>query len=427
MEVDYMTDKDFEAIYAITFEAPKRIGVMIASTPTGRRGMFYKVCTEMKLNQSVRMNKNNFYDSTSYDRNEAEGWKEFYYPTMVNPEWDVKMEKELKQQFSEVAYDHEILANFGTEMVGVFNKDYIDEAASNGYVLHNARQHAGPITIGIDWDKFGAATQIVVTQWNPYDIRRPRPEMGQTEPGMGRFQVINRIEIPKGEFTYDIAVKKVIELDEIYSPIAIYPDRGAGEYQIELLRKALGDKVKGIHLGGSHMVRDPYSREFDKKPIKPFMVNQAVLMLERGQLRIPHKGIDEVISRQMTNYQVERISPKTGEPTYSSGDEHALDAMNLSLLAFIIERPELAATVEQTPAATAMGSAGLRFVDPLSAINVSNGSSFGGFGESKRPEWDEPTPRPPRKRAIGSKKSEASFSWGTRGSKSTRMPSRGSW
>ena len=147
-----MTDKDFEAIYAITFEAPKRIGVMVASTPTGKRGMFYKLCTQMQLNMNVKMNKRNFYDIRTYDRNEAEGWKEFYYPTMVNPEWDEKMERELRQQFSDVAYEHEVLAEFGTEMVGVFNKDYIDEAAGNGYAFHDKRMHAAPITIGIDWD-----------------------------------------------------------------------------------------------------------------------------------------------------------------------------------------------------------------------------------------------------------------------------------
>jgi len=422
-EVDYMTDKDFEAIYAITFEAPKRIGVMVASTPTGKRGMFYKLCTQMRLNLDVKMNKDKFYDMRTYSRDEAEGWQEFYYPTMVNPEWDEKMERELRMQFSDVAYEHEVLAEFGTEMIGVFNKDYIDEAASNGYVLHKERQHGGPITIGIDWDKFGAATQIVVTQWNPYDLRRPRPEIGQAEPGMGRFQVINRIEIPKGDFTYDNAVKRIIELDKTYDPIAIYPDRGAGEYQIEMLRKALGDKVKGIHLGSSHMVRDPHSREFDKKPIKPFMVNQATLMLERGQLRIPHRDIDEMIARQMTNYQVTRVSPKTGEPTYSSDDEHALDAMMLSLLAFVIEMPDLAKTVEQTPAARTMGSANLKFVDPLQVIHQSKSS----FGTSSESEWDEPSPRPPRKRSIGGT-TDRTFTWGARGTTSTRsVVRRGSW
>ena len=422
MEVDYLGDKDFEAIFAITLEAPDRIGVMVASTPTGRRGMFYKICHD-NMNQDVKLLKDsNHFDIRTYDRSTAEGWQEFYFPTMVNPEWSPKMEKQLKNLYTEVAYEHEVMAEFGTEMVGVFNKDYIDEAASNGYALLKQRVQPSPITIGIDWDKFGAATQIVVTQWNPYDARRLRPELGEVTPGMGRFQVINRIEIPKGDFTYDNAVKKIIELDGIYNPIAIYPDRGAGEYQIEMLRKALGDKVKGIHLGGSHMVRDPYSREFDKKPIKPFMVNQAVLMLERGQLRIPNRDIDETIARQMTNYQVERVSPKTGEPTYSNTDEHALDAMMLSLLAFIIEKPDIAQTVEQVPAATTMGTARLKFVDPLQVIQ----SSSKGFGREVDTEWDEPSPRPPRKRSVGGR-NDKSFTWGTRGSTNQRMPNRGSW
>ena len=107
-EVDYMSDKDFEAIYAITFEAPQRIGTMIASTPTGRRGMFYKVCTQMRMNQDVKISEDNKYDMNTYDRATAEGWQEFYYPTMVNPEWSEMMERELRQQFSEVAYEHEV-------------------------------------------------------------------------------------------------------------------------------------------------------------------------------------------------------------------------------------------------------------------------------------------------------------------------------
>lgn len=420
-EVDYMTDKDFEAIYAITFEAPKRIGVMVASTPTGRRGMFHKLCTQMQLNMDVKRNENNFYDMRTYDRHEAEGWQEFYYPTMVNPEWDEKMERELRMQFSEVAYEHEVLAEFGTEMVGVFNKDYIDEAASNGYALHKERQHGGPIAIGIDWDKFGNATQIVVTQWNPYDMRRPRPEIGETSPQMGRFTVINRIEIPKGEFTYDIAVKKIIELDKIYNPFAIYPDRGAGEYQIEMLRKELGDKVKGVHFGGSHMVRDPYSREFDKKPIKPFMVNQTNLILERGQLRIPNRDTDETIARQMTNYQVERISPKTGEPTYSNDDEHALDGLMLCILAFIIEKPEIAQTVMKSDPATNVGSTRLNFVDPLAHIH----NNQDGGRSSLSSAWDEPKAPVVKRRQSRSQ----ALSWGARGSmrESRKMPSRGSW
>ena len=427
-EVDYLGDKDFEAIYAITLEAPKRIGVMVASTPTGRRGKFYQICTQQKINQTVKkMGDSTFFDMRTYDRNTAEGWQEFYYPTMVNPEWSPSMEKELRGLYTEVAYEHEVMAEFGTEMVGVFNKDYIDEASSNGYALLSQPRTDAPIAIGVDWDKFGAATQIVVTQWNPLLERRPRPEVDG--PGVvkyGRFQVINRIEIPKSEFTYDNAVRKLIELDSVYRPFAIYVDRGSGEYQVEMLRKALGDKVRGIHLGGSYEVRDPYSREFDKKPIKPFIVNQTTLILERGQLQIPSKAVDEVIQRQMTNYTVERVSPKTGEPTYSNEDEHALDGMMLGILAFLDHHPDIVKTIEDVQPAKTFGVANVKFVDPLGRI-------YKGHGNTEREtqeyldRWDEPSAPPPRRTTIGGKRS-SSFGWGSRGSGGKgAVPKRSRW
>ena len=427
-EVDYLGDKDFEAIYAITLEAPDRIGVMVASTPTGRRGKFWQICTQEKLNQEVKLLKNkNFFDIRTYDRTTAEGWQEFYFPTMVNPGWSPKMERELRNLYTDVAYEHEVLAEFGTEMVGVFNKDYVDEASSNGYSLLSRPRDDSPIAIGVDWDKYGAATQIVVTQWNPNVLRRPRPEVDG--PGVvktGRFQVINRIEIPASEYTYDHAVNKIIELDAIFQPFAIYADRGAGEYQIEMLRKKLGDKVKGIHLGGSYLVRDPYSREFDKKPIKPFMVNQTTLILERGQLMIPDPSVDEVLKRQMTNYTVERISPKTGEPTYSREDEHALDGLMLSILAFLDHKPDIVQTIEDVKAARAVGFSNLKFVDPLSKIHKGHSNTAKDVSEYVS-KWDEPTAPPPRKTDIGRKRATG-FSWGARGSSGKgKMPKRSRW
>lgn len=414
-EVDYLGDKDFEAIFAITFENMQNIGVMVASTPTGRRGKFYQICHE-KLDQKVLPHPTleNHFDINTYDRTTAKGWQEFYYPTMVNPTWDESMEKELRSIYSEVAYEHEIMAEFGTEMVGVFNKDYIDEASSNGYALLSQPRIDSPIAIGVDWDKYGAATQIVVTQWNPLLERRARPEIdGEGVIRYGRFQVLNRIEIPKSEFTYDNAVRKLIELDGIYKPFAIYADRGSGEYQVEMLRKVLGDKVRGIHLGASYEVRDPYSREFDKKPIKPFIVNQTTLLLERGQLMIPNKDVDDVIHRQMTNYTVERVSPKTAEPTYSKDDEHALDGMMLGIFAFIDQMPDIIKTVEDIQPAKTFGAVNVKFVDPLGRIYKGHSNTQQDV-EAYQDKWDEPTPPPPRKTSVGGKRSTG-FSWGSRG------------
>lgn len=238
---------------------------------------------------------------------------------------------------------------------------------------------------------------------------------------------MNRIEIPKSEFTYDNAVKKIVELDTIYNPFAIYVDRGSGEYQAERLRLMLGEKVKGVHLGSSYEVRDPVSREFDKKAIKPFIVNQTTLLLERGMLRIPHQDIDETLRRQMTNYQVERVSPKTGEPTYSDDDEHALDGLMLGVLAFIQEKPDVLKTIEDVKAARNFGTADVKFVDPLSSMYKGHSNTSQEVKDYIE-RWDEPHAPPPRKVKPGSRKRSTGFSWGGRGSSSKgKIPKRSNW
>jgi hypothetical protein len=128
-ELDYMTDADFDTIFAIALEAPKRIGVWCSSTPTGRRATFYRLCTDKRA-----------------------GWTEFYYPSMVNPEWDETMEKELRAMFStEVAWQHEVLAEFGEETIGVFKKEFIDRAkADYRYIKSSTNKNIR--VAGVDWD-----------------------------------------------------------------------------------------------------------------------------------------------------------------------------------------------------------------------------------------------------------------------------------
>jgi len=40
--------------------------------------------------------------------------------------------------------------------------------------------------------------------------------------------VMQRIEIPKGEYTLDNAVNSIIEMNDIYNPSWIFCDRGYG-------------------------------------------------------------------------------------------------------------------------------------------------------------------------------------------------------
>lgn len=192
------------------------------------------------------------------------------------------------------------------------------------------------------------------------------------------------------------------------------------EYQIEILRKALGDKVKGVFYGSTTEVRDPISRVFEKKSLKPFLVNQTTLMLERGQLRIPHKDISEVIHRQMTNYQVVRVSEKSQEPVYTSEDEHALDAMIFALYAFIEEYPDLVNTIYRIETARQMGVQKPIHYDPLNAI-IQNRLD----GNREIEAWDEPGGPPLRKVRVGyagKKSSHNELGWGRRGQSLGRKP-----
>ena len=68
--------------------------------------------------------------------------------------------------------------------------------------------------MAVDWDKSQAPTSILVldydAEWN-------------------KFRVINRTMIEPSDFHYDLAVKKIINLNAIYNPTHIYIDRGAGK------------------------------------------------------------------------------------------------------------------------------------------------------------------------------------------------------
>lgn len=103
-ESDYMNDADFDSILALQGERPG-ITVFLSSTPTGARKRFWKCCTDPKMH-----------------------FKEFHYPSMCNPNWGPEMEEEFRHNLSEAGYTHEILAEFGEQETGVFDKEKLDEA-----------------------------------------------------------------------------------------------------------------------------------------------------------------------------------------------------------------------------------------------------------------------------------------------------------
>ena len=339
-EVDFMSEYCFEVVAAVAIERAE-IGITVSSTPLGKRSKFYQMCT-----------------------NPAMGYSQHYHPSTHNPNWNDQMEAELRAQLTAEGYVHEVLAEFGTQEAGVFDKDKLDAAQKvidyaymeldffqkkklqeegkpeplmyDGYTITNKAPRNIFRTMGVDWDKYGAASSILILD---YDV------------ALNKFKVFKRVEVPRSEYTYDNAVNKIVELNEIYNPSYIYVDRGSGEYQLERLHiigeenpaSGLKAKVKGWSFSNKLDIMDPITKEMDRKPLKPFMVNQLTLAFERDRMIL--SPYDDVLKKQLTDYEVEKIT-EAGIPKYTSENEHFVDALGLAYLAMVLEFKDLTGTIE---------------------------------------------------------------------------------
>lgn len=314
-EADYLSAVDMETILALRIEHPD-ITFWASSTPTGKRGFFYQWCTD-----------------------KSRGWREFHYTApQANPNWNAEIEEFTKREYPGEAYKREILAEFGTEDAGVFNKELIDYACSRGdgfycyQPFHNPfygyaqgpNWHVGPRAIGVDWDKYGAPTNMVVVE--------------MMEDGV--LHVINRTQVPQSEFTLTNAVNILIKLNEIWKPNWIYIDRGFGEMQAEILKlygkshkETMLDKiVKPISFSSKIAITDPSDGTVEHKDIKPFMINMLQRTIEDKKLVLNSR--DDVMKMQLINYAVERYGAN-GRPIYTNKDDHCVDALALANFAIV--------------------------------------------------------------------------------------------
>lgn len=368
-EMDYMTEEDYDTVAAICAERSS-IGITVSSTPTGARSRFYQICTNKKL-----------------------GFTLHHHPSTHNPNWNIKMEEEFRSQLSASAYLHEIMAEFGDEDAGVFDKISVDIAMTFDdyaynqltkvqeerckyldkfpvFYLPNKGESYKPNifrTMGIDWDKSQADSSLLVLD---YDLE------------FEKFRVLKRVDFPKAKYSYDKAVQLIIEINAIYNPSWIYADRGAGEYQIERLHiygdehpeTGLNVKVKGWQFAQSLPIPDPITKVTTKKPMKPFMVNMLAQAFERHKIIL--SPYDTLIHRQLINYHVVRIG-SNGVPVYGSNDEHFVDALGLAYLAFVLEFPEITKAIKKIqPAATTIKKSlfnpGARGIGELKKIEYKN-------------------------------------------------------
>lgn len=176
-EIDYMGSSEITNVINIRNEAPERIKVIAASTPSGKHEEFYKWCTKASHHYRPSPDDVAKYQFNGYlhEHNpKGNGWVEIYAPSIVNKEL-LKTNKEtnqtyiedLKGELSEVRFLQEVMAEFGEEEMGVYQRQYIEAAIEHGRRIHHryttdytheelknylSSPRRGPRMMGVDWD-----------------------------------------------------------------------------------------------------------------------------------------------------------------------------------------------------------------------------------------------------------------------------------
>ncbi len=155
-ETDYLNEEDINSVLGVSLNDIGSVGIWCSSTPTGARELFYEWCINSKVKYKVKSQEDHTPVKVERTGEERNKWVQFHYPSWVNPNWDEEMEAELKALFTEQGYIHEVLAKFGDETEGVFNKDKIKESMFD--YVYNEMRNRKPMpdtvrVIGVDWDK----------------------------------------------------------------------------------------------------------------------------------------------------------------------------------------------------------------------------------------------------------------------------------
>lgn len=314
-EADYLSAGDMDAALAIITNYPNAT-VWMSSTPSGKRERFYEACFSKR-------------------------YKEFHFPSRVNPLWNDDLEADFREQLTEIGYVHECDAEFGEQEEGVFQNAYVQVAKADYRYGEIEPHHSWTYTFGVDWNDTKNGTTINILGFDP------RKSL---------FIIVDRKVVSREGWTQLLACQTIAELNRIWKPMAIYVDKGFGSTQVEVLRsyggEALADPTKGpthpdaalrnivkpYDFGSAIETRDLFTKQPVKKNAKGFLVESSVRRFEANDLRFSE--YDEALEAQLLNYIIDRVTP-TGNAVYKADNEtigdHALDALMLSIVAFVLE------------------------------------------------------------------------------------------
>jgi replicative DNA helicase len=360
-EADYLSSKDIDAALAVIINHPDAT-VWMSSTPTGRREKFYSAC------------QNKLY-------------KEFHFSSQVNPIWDQALEDYYRSELTEDGWKHEILASWGDQEEGVYQIKYV-EAAQTDYEYSDMSYDPNMVyMIGVDWNDVKIGTTIAVVGMNART---------------GVFYLVDKQIISRGERTQLSACEKIADMNRLWLPSNIYVDAGFGSTQQEVLHDfgqqqflALGPQhpdgrlrniVKEYDFGSSVEIRDLFTQQPSSKPAKPFLVENSVRRFENLNFKYPKSDTD--YTAQLQGYVIKRVSA-AGRPIYEARNEkvgdHFLDAVNLALVAFTLEKGKFGKATYPSASISFIGKIGEGLKDQE---KKNTGDTMNKLAETHRPSMN---------------------------------------
>lgn len=357
-ESDYMGSKEITNILNIANEDLANIKIVAASTPSGKHEEFYQWCSNASVSFTVKkedIEHNRFTGFIETKKEKGNGWTEVWAPSLVNktileinPETGQTYLEDIKDELTAVRYEQEVMAEFGDMEMGVYKKDHLDFAYSLGdqymtkyweeysneeKAMFKATRNTKTLVAAVDWDIGQTTPTLMCLMFDKSKIHQC-------------FEVLFRLDIPRTIFTLTSAVDKLIELNEEFNFDHVILDRGMGEAQVEIVKKygisypesGLHLKTEGLHFGSSVEIIDPHTRKKVKRDVKPFMVDNSVLVFERHKILLNEK--DKILKRQLNSYAIEKIGV-SGRPVFTSEDEHSVDTLNMALLVFQMKYGDL--------------------------------------------------------------------------------------
>lgn len=348
-EVEYMGSEAINSIVPTIF-ANDEGRIWASSTPTGKREDFYKWCMDHDSQWICPECKAAGIDGTP-----------FHYPSHISPLYSEVIDKFNRKSLTASMYEHEVEANWGEEVEGVFRHSDIDACLDLGRTMTRMKKGVEvediPVSyemgklvpnkmnayiLGVDWNKESTGVQLIVMEYNPNNV-----VINSLPPKY--FRLFATESVTAKEFTERGAVARILDLCTSIPISHVYADEGYGSIQIQAIRKLLSrsnspylaKQIVAINMSSSQEVVDPVTKQKLLKPMKPFMVDNASRIVEDRRIILPDSEDSKtLLVGQMREYTIIRRS-QTGHPIYSPDNEDVLTAFMIALLGFTCEYNEV--------------------------------------------------------------------------------------